>query len=222
MNRTLEPELLDDLPASDPRAVASRRDLRLLNAIMGNHRPIIRFLRELPANPTVAEIGAGEGLLSLRLAKALSSKGRLLLIDQQPVVSDRTLHGIAAAGWTPEVIRSDIFDWLESTPQVHAICTTLFLHHFEGEPLRRLLELAAAKAKFFAASETLRERQGAWVAKRLWLIGCNEVTCHDGAISVRAGFRSDELSQIWPRDNGWQLTEKRYGIFTHFFAAQRR
>src|SRR5688500_12802853 len=91
MNRTLEPELLDELPASDPRAVASRRDLRLLNGIMGNHRPIVRFLRALPPNPTIAEIGAGEGLLSLRLARTLNSKGRLLLVDQQPVVSDRTL-----------------------------------------------------------------------------------------------------------------------------------
>lgn len=221
MNRTLEPELLDELPAADPRAIASRRDLRLLNSIMGNHRPIVRFLRDLPPNATIAEIGAGEGLLSLTLAKRLPFKGRILVIDQQPVVSDRTLAGISSAGWTPEVIASDVFEWLESTPRIDAVCATLFLHHFEAEPLRRLLELIAAKATFFAASETLRERQGAWVAKRLWLIGCNEVTCHDGAISVRAGFRGDELSQLWPRDTEWRLTEKRHGIFTHFFAAQR-
>ena len=222
MNRTLAPERLDELPASDPRAVASRRDLRFLNAVMGNHRPIVRFFRALPPHPTIAEIGAGEGLLSLRLARTLNTRGRLLLIDQQPVVSDRTLTAIASAGWKPEVISSDVFEWLESTPNVDAICATLFLHHFEGEPLRRLLELIAANSNFFAASETLRQREGAWIAERLWLIGCNEVTCHDGAISVRAGFRGEELSQLWPNAPEWRLTEKRHGIFTHFFSAQRR
>src|ERR1041385_4869330 len=36
MNDGLEPEWLDSLPASDPKADRSRRDLRLLNVLMGN------------------------------------------------------------------------------------------------------------------------------------------------------------------------------------------
>ena len=34
--RRLEPELLDQLPADDPRAMRSRRDLKRINAWMNN------------------------------------------------------------------------------------------------------------------------------------------------------------------------------------------
>ena len=36
MQRRVEPELLDALPADDPRAVRSREDLRRINRLMGN------------------------------------------------------------------------------------------------------------------------------------------------------------------------------------------
>ena len=45
MTRRVEPELLDELPASDPRAVRSRQDLRRVNAWMGNARIMARALR---------------------------------------------------------------------------------------------------------------------------------------------------------------------------------
>jgi hypothetical protein len=38
MERVVQPELLDELPARDPRAARSRRDLRRLNMLMGHHR----------------------------------------------------------------------------------------------------------------------------------------------------------------------------------------
>jgi hypothetical protein len=39
--------------------------------------------------------------------------------------------------------------------------------------------------------------------KLLWLIGCNAVTRHDAAVSMRAGFIRQELSALWPdRQNG--------------------
>ena len=63
MNRTLHPELLDVLPSTDPRAVHSRRDLRRINALMGNARMIHRFIRknlDCPS-PIIAEIGSGDG-----------------------------------------------------------------------------------------------------------------------------------------------------------------
>src|SRR5882672_8751466 len=69
MQRTLQPELLDSLPPQHPDARHSRRDLRVINRIMGNHR---WFERTLPscrrAGERVLEIGAGTGELGLRLS----------------------------------------------------------------------------------------------------------------------------------------------------------
>ena len=68
--RRVEPELLETYPADHPAAVRGRADLRLVNAVMGNHRWIVRRLRRL-CQPgwRVTEIGAGDGALSLRLAR---------------------------------------------------------------------------------------------------------------------------------------------------------
>ena len=53
------------------------------------------------------------------------------------------------------------------------------------------------------------------------LIGCNGVTRHDARISVRAGFTEEELSALWPAGDGWRLKERRAGLFSHCFVAQR-
>ncbi|MDX1681377.1 MAG: hypothetical protein R3242_11685, partial [Akkermansiaceae bacterium] len=63
--RQLTPELLDHLPADDPGAMRSRRDLRRINAFMGNEAWI---LRQIPGDtPRITEFGAGDGGLLKRI-----------------------------------------------------------------------------------------------------------------------------------------------------------
>jgi hypothetical protein len=63
MERVVEPEILDGLPANDPEARRSRRDLRLLNVLMGNERWLARQVAAHPeaAARGVVEAGAGTG-----------------------------------------------------------------------------------------------------------------------------------------------------------------
>jgi hypothetical protein len=46
------------------------------------------------------------------------------------------------------------------------------------------------------------------------------VTRYDAPVSVRAGFRGQELSRLWPQ-SGWTLREQPARLFTHAFAARR-
>jgi len=72
--RALHPELLDTLPAQNPSAIGSRRDLRRLNNLMGHARIIARSLKKIfPNEPPsrILEIGAGDGQLLLRVARLL-------------------------------------------------------------------------------------------------------------------------------------------------------
>lgn len=76
MIRTLHPKLLDDLPADEPAAIGSRRDLRRLNTLMGHAAIIARCLKNIfPHEPPsrILEIGAGDGQLLLRVARRLHS-----------------------------------------------------------------------------------------------------------------------------------------------------
>src|SRR5438105_2366178 len=74
MDRQVEAEFLDELPATDPSAAQSRRDLQRLNAWMGNTSIMARELRSGTLGKQtrrVVEIGAGDGTFLLRVARRL-------------------------------------------------------------------------------------------------------------------------------------------------------
>ena len=225
--RQVEPEWLDQLPADDPRAIRSRRDLRRVNALMDNAGIVARELRR--AAPfglsALAEIGAGDGVFALRIAHALAPAGRgtqVTLLDRQDIVAPVTAAGFARAGWTVHAECGDVFDWLRGIPpgRFDAIVANLFLHHFDGPRLAELLALIAARARCLIACEPRRSRAALAGSRLLGLVGCNDVTRHDAVASVRAGFAGTELSALWPAA-GWILEERARGLFSHCFVARR-
>ncbi len=232
MRRLVEPELLDDLPPADPEAVGSRADLRRLNRIMGHAGIFARALR--PAlTPTAAraqplrivELGAGDGTLMLRLARSWSPLGvsvQVTFVDRQNLISPETRREFAELGWSVESVASDVFTWLaQPSPVADFMLANLFLHHFQDERLATLLRLASARTNLFLACEPRRSPLALAACRLLWLIGCNRVTQHDAAISVRAGFAAHDLSALWPGGGEWQLSEQPAGLFSHRFLAQR-
>src|SRR3954465_2094723 len=67
VNRTLQPELLDHLAPHDPAARGSRRDLRWINAPMGNDVWVRRHVRrDARPDDRLLELGAGDGQLAGR------------------------------------------------------------------------------------------------------------------------------------------------------------
>lgn len=229
MKRELERELLDDLSADDPRAVHSRRDLQRANAWMGNARILTSVLASAfrDRSPgSVVELGAGDGTLLLRLAKRLGSRwkpSRVVLVDQQRLLSPETGAAFKALSWNVEAVQRDVFDWLERPEPAPSDLTiaNLFLHHFTANDLRRLFRHAANQTGFFLACEPRRSPTALRATGLLRLIGCNDVTRHDARISVRAGFTNHELSSLWPVDSAWWLMERQAGWVSHCFAAQR-
>ena len=222
--RRVEREWLDELPADDPRALASRRDLRRLNALMANAGIVVRSLRGTE-RATIAEIGAGDGRFALRLVASLPLPRRaatITLVDRQAIVEAQTLRELAEHGWGARVFTADVFDWLE-TPGLRydAIVANLFLHHFKPEALERLLALVARRTRCFVACEPRRSSLAAAGSHLLGAIGCNDVTRHDAVVSVRAGFRDGEISALWPADAAWRLDERARGLFSHAFTAMR-
>lgn len=225
MLRRVEREWLDELPADDPRALRSRRDLRRINGVMGNARIVSGEIRRAYPDGlrTIAEIGAGDGALALRLAPALGKRAELTLIDQQDIVSAATLDAMAAKEIAARALRVDVFDWLaqDSPRGFDAIFANLFLHHFERERLAELLRLVARRTRLFVACEPRRSGLALAGSRLLGLIGCNDVTRHDAVASVRAGFDDGELSGLWPDEPGWSLTEQPRALFSHCFVARR-
>src|ERR1017187_10740673 len=80
MERCVETELLDELPADDLRAVRSREDLLRINAWMGNGGIMVRALKSAcnaPAAPHIRTAsGSGSDREPARLAAAPAPPGR--------------------------------------------------------------------------------------------------------------------------------------------------
>jgi hypothetical protein len=229
MIREVRPEMLDQLPPEDLGAIGSRRDLRRVNALIGNSQIMDQALGEFFTDrypESIVELGAGDGTSLLSLAKRVAPRSKPLsvtLVDRQQLLSEQTKAQFAALSWHVESHTFDVFDWLARPKprQCDAIVATLFLHHFADEELRRLLALICNHTRLFAACEPRRAKFPLYAAGMLGFIGCNEVTRHDGKVSVRAGFAGSELSALWPDRTTWKLTERPAGLFTHCFVARR-
>jgi len=236
MKRVVQPELLDALAADDPRAIHSRRDLRRLNACMGNAAIAARALRSIFPDSLprqIIEIGAGDGAFLLSVARALAMSasrerrfpadhepGSALLVDRKNLLGLETQKRFAGLNWSARALQADVFEFLENgAPIADVVMANLFLHHFLPESLDRLFRSVRRKARVLIAIEPRRSRPALLFSRLVGLIGCNSVTRHDAVASVRAGFTGRELSALWPERDGWRVTEQPAGPFSHLFVA---
>ncbi len=223
--RRLETELLDVLPANDPAAVRSRRDLKFLNAVMLHPVIMAQRMRRLAvaAPKRIVELGAGDGSLMLRLARRLARYWpgvATVLVDQQGIVAPETREAVARLGWRQDQITQDVFDYLAAAQPADIIIANLFLHHFRPAQISEIFMRCAKLSPVFIALEPRRARLPLLGSRMIGLLGCNYVSRHDAVASVRAGFRDSELSALWPDPRGWTLREGRVAL-SHGFAAQK-
>ncbi len=230
MQRRLEAELLDILPAADERAIDSRRDLERLNSWM-RHAAIVAHLLHESLNgeglQDIIELGAGDGKFMLSVAGRLARRWpgvSVRLLDRQDVFRADTRTAFGSLTWSAEAVTTDIFEGLEKVLATGCQVTVanLFLHHLTNGQLSELFNKIGSQAQLFIGLEPRRSPFALALSHCVRLIGCKEVTQHDAPVSVRAGFAGEELSQLWPDAEEWCLRESSIGLFSHLFLAQRR
>ncbi|HWA08930.1 MAG TPA: hypothetical protein VG838_05625 [Opitutaceae bacterium] len=194
MQRRLQPELLDSLPPHHPDAQHSRRDLRLINGVMGNHRWFTRTLPPLlAAGEPVLEVGAGTGELGSRLAtRGVTIAG----LDVAPRPPD----------WPGEWNQCDLraFEGFDRFP---VVIGNLIFHQFTSGELVALGATLRRTARLIVACEPQRWRvsQGLFAVVAP-LFGANRVTLHDARVSIDAGFLRHELPEIFGLDRKlWEI-----------------
>ena len=244
MHRIVTDEVLDGLSEDEPAAMRSRRDLQRIHRMMGTRSILFKALRTLCASSAqgaplrVLELGAGDGSLMLGVARALKGEWpavELTLLDRQRLVTSETLASYTRLGWAAKSLVVDVFEWADSpfigvngltqpgkSSYWDVIVTNLFLHHFEGRALAQILAAIALRTGRFFACEPHRARLALAGSHLLGAIGANAVTREDAVLSVRAGFRDQEISALWPQvDAGWTLHEYSAGLFSHCFRAEK-
>ncbi len=181
----LLPERLDRLPSDDPGAHASRRDLRVLNRLLGGERWLAKRVGQtLRPTERVLELGAGDG----NLARAMLARGLPWdALDLKP----------APRGWPVSAAWFEA-DALNFTPaRDHAVVVAnLFMHHFDADALGVLGKRLGRAARVVIVSDLVRSRLSLWAFAAICrVLRAHPITRHDGALSIRAGFRADELAR---------------------------
>jgi len=186
VKRSVEPELLDSLPGEDPQAIRSRRDLRLINALMGNERWICNKLKA--DERAKVELGAGSGELTRQLENITG-----LDFQDKPEFLERPWRA------------GNLF---ETLPEVEGpvVVANLILHHFQDEQLSQLGALIKER-DFFIAVEPWRSGISLMEGRLLWPF-INEVTRHDMMVSIRAGFQKGELKKLLNLGDEWEWKEQ--------------
>ena len=186
MQRVVEPEIIDQLPPDHPDVMRSRKDLKVINFLMGNERWIARQVRQFPAARAkgVLEIGAGEGTLLERLAKA------------HPGIPLKACDLAPRPAGLAERIAWDQRDVFESLAEASGgiLAANLFLHHFEEPELARFRPLLR-NFEVICINEPYRVGQTLLDA-RFMLPFVGRATRHDMIVSIRAGFVPGELPAL--------------------------
>ena len=196
MPRTIQPELLDSLPPDHPDALHNRRDLRLTNRVMGNHRWIAKTLPSLlHPSDRVLELGAGTG----ELAAILESRGAAVdAVDLWP----RPDTFNPARLWHQADLRT-----FSGYRDYTVFVANLILHQFNDSELAQLGATLASSARLIVACEPARRRSSQFLYRTFApLFGANRVSLHDAHVSIDAGFRHDELPRALGLDPArWQI-----------------
>lgn len=198
--RVVRPEILDSLPPDHPAAVANRRDLRIINRIMGTSAWIASTLeRCLVQGDHILEVGAGDGELGRVLRHRLPD-----LPSYRYTGLDRS-H-TRPPGWPDlwEWCRHDLLDH-EMEPKPQVLIANFLLHQFTDADLARLGR-AIRDIPVWILCEPYRSRLAVAGLALLRPFGLHDVSWHDGRVSVRAGFRGRELANLLGDDGARRQT----------------
>lgn len=214
--RSVRPEILDQLPVHDADAIRSRRDLRWINFFMGNYRWLGRQIAsQVPAGARVLELGAGDGGLLRHLMKqglVQPSQWHGLDLIPKPLDWPKEAHW-----WQQDVLTGPL-------PEADVVIANLFLHHFEAPALATLGAGLPTSVKWLFLNEPERHCLHVWQGWLLhFLIRLNRVTRHDLRVSIEAGFKGCELIEALgvAKPGEWSLHQGTTFFGAHRVVAQR-
>ncbi|MBZ5634130.1 MAG: methyltransferase domain-containing protein [Acidobacteriia bacterium] len=187
--RLILPELLDTLPAEQARA--SLQDLVRINRRWGGHSTLRRLLKETVPDGrafSVLDVGAASGDMGACIRQWYPA-AKVTSLDY---VED---HLTCAAG---SKVAGDAFRLPFGPKTFDYVFCSLFLHHFRDEAVVELLRNFGAVARKGVLVIDLERHPIPYyfIAWSRPLLGWDPVTVHDGAISVEAAFRKNELLDL--------------------------
>ena len=187
--RLILPELLDSLTPDQARA--SLQDLVRINRRWGGHSTLRSLLQEnVPAGPpfSVLDVGAASGDMGACIRQWYPA-ATVTSLDYVPS------HLGSSPDWR---VAGDAFRLPFGPGSFDYVFCSLFLHHFQDGDVVRLLRGFGKVARKAVLVIDLERNPVPYyfIAWSRPILGWDPVTVHDGAISVEAAFRPEELEDL--------------------------
>jgi ubiquinone/menaquinone biosynthesis C-methylase UbiE len=198
-------ELLDCPGSSDEEIRGSLRDLARLNRYFGGVRTVLlhmtRMAGEWPQTPlTILDIGTGGADIPRAICRWAREQNIHVTIEAVDR-SEQVLN--AASEWSaafPEISlrRAEAPPLPYPDQSFDYVLSSLFFHHLtEAQGVLLLREMTRIARRGLIVNDLLRSRPARLLTTIVThLLSTNRLIRHDGPMSVRRGFRPDELLRM--------------------------
>lgn len=206
-SRATEMEFLDR-PDCDPLlAAASYRFMETVNSSFGGTRQVRQFLaaeiagRSTGAPYRILDIGSGScdiPLAAIRWSRACGIPLHFTCLEMADHAIDIARGQLARAGDPPvQLLQEDVFTHQPAEPYDYAV-TSMCFHHFSNEQILMLLHRLRGFVRSSLLINDLQRSQLASLATRLLLVvtAAPAGVRHDALLSIRRGFKIDELRTL--------------------------
>jgi ubiquinone/menaquinone biosynthesis C-methylase UbiE len=192
--RAEDPELLDE-GVETAEALKSIGDLRFVNRWLGNREQLLRAVRptlDAAPAPSLLDVGCGSGDVPVWIASQFRRPVSVVGVDLKP------LHLQAA----PDGLRGVVAD-VHALPfpdgRFDVVTASLFLHHFDGADVARVLrELFRVTRGLLVVNDLRRARVPYLFGRATFpLLFRSRVSVEDGLLSIRRAFTPAELRQAF-------------------------
>lgn len=192
--RAEDPELLDEgVPTEE--ALRSLGDLRFVNRWLGNRRQLLRAVRPALSRsdaPSLLDVGCGSGDVPVWIASQVGRPVSVVGVDL------KALH-LQAAPPSLRGVVADVHTLPFADARFDVVTASLFLHHFDGPDVARVLrELFRVTRRVLVVNDLRRARVPYVFGRATFpLLFRSRVSVEDGLLSIRRAFTLGELQDAF-------------------------
>jgi SAM-dependent methyltransferase len=203
--RSTELERIDTGDYTPAEYATFLREIAFINRYFGDKRALEKtLLREIESNDlrefSVLDVGCGSGELLRVIAEFAEKSGRkasLTGIDLNPI-SSSTTHSESLDFQEIASVQGDAFCLPFADGSFDYAISSLFFHHLTDEQIPIVLQEMSRVARRGIVVIDLHRDPVAYVGYKIlcFVFRISELVRHDGSLSIRKGFRVEDLRKL--------------------------